>query len=635
MSSLLNLQGKQFFENIKNKIKEEFVNKKREGFVGGGGILGPNETLNEKINSETEITTNKVTNLNEKISNYDGTYRVLQKKTDEYLNNQTGITQTMKKNYNVFINRSLNQAEIQPTNIKGCVVKSSIINTSNKFSSNGFDTAYPANFINYNNAEKACKLWAADSNKTYYAVSKDDTNKFKCHVANELPNEIQQYKKETILYKVLSNTDATVNAASLLNNGQIGIFNNSRITDLKDQSKMTDVNDMKKPKLVKIFKRTILSQYTAAELAKSDYKGYISNGWWNDWGEDKYPTEKAWWITTDDIFKTGVMGYFYYVYYSPTQVTNAELYYFGDDGPTVVKINGRAMTTWFTQAITLNAGINIIEVKLHNSAPDNRSILYWLRNTSTQNPGAFMLYLAKPNSSGTGKTVLVKTGDEGWGYTDTQISDISKITNSKVITADIANPLDPYYIKTLNSVPAGYDKCDRFVGGSINKQSIIASFGHNCSNVTFEPIKIRYITIYANPALVNHRHGNYIQIRELVVNAFVNGIKVNVAPMGITTTNSEYGSNNRSIHANDGNISTMFHSGGNSSLNFWSLDLGQDYLVSDIIYQNRPDWTGYRAQGMTMILKSNNNTEYKPIIFPDINKTEYIFPINKNTVSVV
>ena len=122
MSSLLNLQGKQFFENIKNKIKEEFVNKKREGFVGGGGILGPNETLNEKINSETEITTNKVTNLNEKISNYDGTYRVLQKKTDEYLNNQTGITQTMKKNYNVFINRSLNQAEIQPTNIKGCVV---------------------------------------------------------------------------------------------------------------------------------------------------------------------------------------------------------------------------------------------------------------------------------------------------------------------------------------------------------------------------------------------------------------------------------------------------------------------------------------------------------------------------------
>ena len=184
------------------------------------------------------------------------------------------------------------------------------------------------------------------------------------------------------------------------------------------------------------------------------------------------------------------MGYFYYVYYSPTQVTNAELYYIGDDGPSVVKINGRTMTTWFTQAITLNAGINIIEVKLHNSAPDNRSILYWLRNRSTQNPGAFMLYLAKPNSSGTGKTVLVKTGDEGWGYTDTQISDISKITNSKVITADIANPLDPYYIKTLNSVPAGYDKCDRFVGGSINKQSIIASFGHNCSNVTFEPIKI-------------------------------------------------------------------------------------------------------------------------------------------------
>ena len=105
--------------------------------------------------------------------------------------------------------------------------------------------------------------------------------------------------------------------------------------------------------------------------------------------------------------------------------------------------------------------------------------------------------------------------------------------------------------------------------------------------------------------------------------------------MGITTTNSEYGRNNRSIHANDGNISTMFHSGGNSSLNFWSLDLGQDYLVSDIIYYNRPDWTGYRAQGMKMILKSNNNTEYKPIIFPDINKTEYIFPINKNTVSVV
>jgi hypothetical protein len=38
---------------------------------------------------------------------------------------------------------------------------------------------------------------------------------------------------------------------------------------------------------------------------------------------------------------------------------------------------------------------------------------------------------------------------------------------------------------------------------------------------------------------------------------------------------------------------------------------------------------------MKMILKSNNNTEYTPIIFPDINKKEYVFPINKNTVSVV
>ena len=637
MSSLLNLQGKQFFENIKNKIKEEFVNKKKEGFVGGGGILGPNELLNEKINSETEITTNKVTNLNEKISNYDGTYRVLQEKTDEYLNNQSGITQTMKKNYNVFINRSVNQDGIQPTNIKGCVVKSSIINTSNKFSSNGFDTAYPANFINYNNAEKACKLWAADSNKTYYAVSKDDTNKFKCHVATELPNEIQQYSTETILYKVLSNTDVNVNAASLLNNGQIGIFNNSMITDLKDQSKMTDINDMKKPKLIKIFKRTISSQYTAAEIAKSDYKGYISNGWWNGWGEDKYPTEKAWWITTDDIFKTGIMGYFYYVYYSPAEVTNAELYYIADDGPSVVKINGRTMTTWFTQTITLNAGKNIIEVKLHNTPV--RLPSWYLRlfgSRSTGNPGAFILYLAKPNSSGTGKTVLVKTGDEGWGYTDSGISDMTKIINSKLMTADIADPLDPYYIKTLNNVPAGYDKCDRFVGGSINKDTIIASFGRNCSNTTVDPIKIRYITIMAN-------NGNeHIQISQLVVKAFVNGNEVNVAPLGTATASSAWKGYTTLIRVpidgktyNIRSYPQIFHTHKRDRNKWWKLDLGQDYLVSKIIYYNRSECCKYRAKGMKMMLKTDNETQYQPIIFPNIEQNEYTFPINKNTVSIV
>ena len=630
MSSLLNLQGKQFFENIKNKIKEEFVNKKREGFVGGGGILGPNKKLNDVINSETQHTSSRVTNLNETISNYDGTYKVLQEKTDEYLNNQPEITRDMKKNYNVFINRSVNQDEIQPTNIMGCVMKNDIINNSNGFSSNGFDVAYPDNFMNYDDAQNACKLWAADSNKKYYAVSKNDENNFKCHIADQLPNKIDQYSKETKLYTVLSNTESDVNTAGLLNNGQIDIFNNDIINtlrnDLRNDSNSIDVNDMKKPRLIKIFGLHRSDQYTQENLNKSHYKGYISNGWWNSWyssyqnnpNTNRDRNHNAWWITCHDIFKTGRMGYFYYVYYSPIEVNNAEIICVTDNMGTV-KINTRKLTTVFTKNITLNAGKNIIEVDLINAGGRHGG-----------NPGAFVLYLIKPNSSGTGKTVLVKTGDDGWGFTDNKISDTSKIINPKLMPIDITVP-----IKVLNSVPVGYDKCDRFVGGSINKQSIIASFGTNCSNTTFEPINIRYIKIEANPALKHHRYGNYIQIRELVVNAFVNGIKVNVAPLGKTTTNSEWGRNNRSIHANDGTTSTMFHSRYNDANNYWSLDLGQDYLVSDIIYQNRPDWTGYRAKGMKMILKSNNETEYKPIIFPDINKTEYIFPINKNTFSIV
>ena len=630
MSSLLNLQGKQFFENIKNKIKEEFVNKKREGFVGGGGILGPNKKLNDVINSETQHTSSRVTNLNETISNYDGTYKVLQEKTDEYLNNQPEITRDMKKNYNVFINRSVNQDEIQPTNIMGCVMKNDIINNSNGFSSNGFDTAYPANFMNYDDAQNACKLWAADSNKKYYAVSKNDENNFKCHIADQLPNEIHQYSKETKLYTVLSNTESTVNTAGLLNNGQIGIFNNDRIntlrTDLGNDSNSIDVNDMKKPKLIKIFGLQRSDQYTQENLNKSHYKGYISNGWWNSWKRiyqdnpniDRDRNHNAWWITCHDIFKTGRMGYFYYVYYSPIEVNNAEIICIMDNGGTV-KINARKLTTVFTQNITLNAGKNIIEVDLINAGGRHGG-----------NPGAFVLYLIKPNSSGTGKTVLVKTGDDGWGFTDNKISDTSKIINPKLMPIDITVP-----IKVLNSVPVGYDKCDRFVGGSINKQSIIASFGTNCSNTTFEPIKIRYIRIEANPALMHHRYGNYIQIRELVVNAFVNGIEVNVAPLGKTTSNGAWSNNHRSIHANDGNKSTMFHSRSRNSQNYWDLDLGQDYLVTDIIYHNRPDWTGYRAKGMKMLLKSNNETEYQPITFPDKNQREYIFPINKNTVSIV
>jgi len=631
MSSLLNLQGKQFFENIKNKIKEEFVNKKREGFVGGGGILGPNKKLNDVINSETQHTSSRVTNLNETISNYDGTYKVLQEKTDEYLNNQPEITRDMKKNYNVFINRSVNQDEIQPTNIMGCVMKNDIINNSNGFSSNGFDVAYPDNFMNYDDAQNACKLWAADSNKKYYAVSKNDENNFKCHIADQLPNKIDQYSKETKLYTVLSNTESDVNTAGLLNNGQIGIFNNNIIntlrTDLRNDSNSIDVNDMKKPRLIKIFRLHRSDQYTQENLNKSHYKGYISNGWWNSWyssyqnnpNTNRDRTHNAWWITCHDIFKTGRMGIFYYVYYSPIEVTNAEIICITDNKGTV-KINATKLTTVFTKNITLNAGKNIIEVDLINLGRRNGG-----------NPGGFVLYLIKPNSSGTGKTVLVKTGDDGWGFTDNKISDTSKIINPKLMPNDITYP-----IKVLNSVPVGYDKCDRFVGGSINKQSIIASFGTNCSNTTFEPIKIRYITIMAN------NRNEHIQISQLVVKAFVNGNEVNVAPLGTATASSAWRGYTSLIRVpidgktyNIRSYPKIFHTHTWDRNKWWRLDLGQDYLVSKIIYYNRSECCKYRAKGMKMMLKTDNETQYKPIIFPNIQQNEYIFPINKNTVSIV
>ena len=624
MSSLLNSQGRDFILNIKNKIKDGFSNNKKEGFYSGG-ILGENAQMNNTINRETEITGKKVSSLNSNISNYNGSYKVLKEKTEDYLNNQTNVD--MKKNYNVFINRTLNQSEINPTNIKGCVLKSNLLSGSTDFSStdsNAFDSAYPANFTNFNDAKNACKLWAADNSKKYFAVSIDNTTnpyKFKCNVANTLPSTVNQYAKEKKLYTVLSNDNVNVNAGGLFNNGQIGIFNNSKINEFKTQTNVIDINNMKTPLLVTIFKK-LTSNYTEAEKAMSNYPSIVrnpsNNGWWYDWGANKYPNDKAWWITTENIYKTGIMGYFYYLYYSPATITNAELYYVADDGPTIVKVNGKRMTENFTQGITLNAGRNIIEVEL----------------TNTGGPGAFVLYVAKPKATGTDKEVLVRSGIEGWGYMDNKVTDISNITNSKINQIDVTDTTNPQYIKTLNTVPAGYDKCDRFFGGYLNKNTINASFGRNCSNTTFEPINIRKIVITPNSL------NEHIQISQLVVKAFVNGNNINVASRGKTTSNGSWDNLNSKNIPIDGqamirSYPNIYHTlNGNPAPSFWELDLLQDYQVTEIIYYNRADCCKERAMGMRMTLSTNNGTVYQPIVFPNITKDIYNFPINISTVSI-
>jgi hypothetical protein len=124
-------------------------------------------------------------------------------------------------------------------------------------------------------------------------------------------------------------------------------------------------------------------------------------------------------------------------------------------------------------------------------------------------------------------------------------------------------------------------------------------------NTLPQPQNVRYIRITPNA------NGDFIQISKFVVNAFVNGSLINVAPRGTCTAANAYRGTaaNNPIKVNGGN----YYSASASRNNWWQLDLGQDYNVAEVIYFNREGGLQKRALGMQIQLKAKNGTVHQPI----------------------
>lgn len=162
---------------------------------------------------------------------------------------------------------------------------------------------------------------------------------------------------------------------------------------------------------------------------------------------------------------------------------------------------------------------------------------------------------------------------------------------------------DPYN-KTLYTGPAKITGCDTWNGGGVNSSSIRASYGVNCSNIANPPLNVQYITIRGNGIDV-------IQIAQLAVFGFVNGVSQNLARLpGVTTTvlsTFDYYGDSHKDKAIDGVLQarvfpSIYHSKYTGSSEFWNLNLLKDYPVYRVVYYNRAGCCPERAKGMKIIL---------------------------------
>jgi len=560
-------QGGKFYENMKKKINETFSIGEKEGF---NGILGSNSVMDYTINTETKRTDTSATNYNNNIAQYGTDYANLQKKTNQYLKNKKNDYE-LKKNYNVFINKASNEGEFPEINQKGCVTKNSINNLS---IAPGFNAAYPNNFTTFKKAELACKLWAADSKKTVFAVNKDNTGKFQCYTGNSLGGNIKQYTKPAAIYSLVTGDSGSAKGG-LFGNGQIGVWN-GQTTQYE-----WNIASMTKPTLIK--------KYNSNDYSSGRQGIAGAEGWWGEpskggWGINAFPNDIAWWISSSSYTVAGTMGYFYYAYNNPTPKIIG-LYWVNDDDA-VVKLNGEVVNASYNAdlgfraknvGVYLVAGKNVFEIQLIN----------------TGGPGAFVFYAYE----GYTNKIFFKSGDDGWGLTTTPVPNFNLITNGT------DNQTNPTGMKVLNLVPNGYEKCDPFVGGGVNKYKVNASYGRNCSSDSQPPLNVRYVIYTPNDS------GDYLQIASLAVNAIVDGNIVNVAPRGTATSSPQWPGGFSAYSVVNGNLNNNMgsHSAPGASPDaFWKLDLGRDYPVTEIVYWNRGDCCAERAIGSKLKVSSSN-----------------------------
>ena len=235
---------------------------------------------------------------------------------------------------------------------------------------------------------------------------------------------------------------------------------------------------------------------------------------------------------------------------------------------------------------TLAPGKNVFEITMPVGLPNS----------------AFVLYVYDLIT----KDVLFQSGLDGWGVTTTPVPEWSMVSNIPPTAQTLA---DPFLFKTVNNEPNGFSTCDKLIGGSINMKTINATLGKNCSTSTKKPLKARYISVFSNTA------GDPVQISQLVVMAFLNGIQTNVASRGTVTSSLGIDNIDNRIPLNGKTDNKEFWNSGkknnnsniNSGLEFWELDLGTEFPLTSITYYNA-DVNNVFANGMRISLKNGAGT---------------------------
>jgi hypothetical protein len=618
-------QGRNFKNGKEQIIQQGFVSEV-EGF---SGILGSNIHMNSVISTETANTFNTSYAHNDNVAQYGTKYNALKQKTQAYVN-KSKIVEKIYKNYNIFVNQSDGPSEIEETNHKGCVSRKDINNLT---LAPKFDEAYPNNFTKYNDANTACKLWAADSAHTTYAVTRGEDWKYQCSTGTGLVPDILTNRKPRSMYTVVKGSSST-RIGGLFANGQIGVWSEDTIIAMNNPN--WNLISGKKPMKIKKFNKNEYEDPADKSYYQRPFMPAIVNEWWGNsnpplpsspdpkmLGVNMFPESIAWWtgnltganFNVPDNYNFAAMdgsrSYFYYLYYA--RIAMRVFLYAVSPGLFGLKINGidQTMTAFngnpiygFTLSVNLPAGKNVFELSAATGIPNS----------------AFVFYAATADKS----KVLFKSGDGGWGVTNNPVPDYRVITRVNV------DPANLYGVRAINPVPTENDNCDVFMGGGINRGSVSASFGRNCSDTTLQALEIRYIKVM--PRTTGTKYGDkFLQISQIVVNAYVNGVITNVADRGKATAAISWQYLRRGVSDAteelvknlpiDGNLKiraypNIYHSGFDGADVFWQLDLGQDYLVNEIVYYNAT--TGQeRANGAKIILTSNNGKVYQPIVLSE------------------
>jgi hypothetical protein len=623
-------QGEAYIKKKLNKVERMFASK-QEGF---SGILGPNAEMEYVNQTDRAKTTASVNQLNSDINAYQSATTALQNRTNLYLKSNTSNGDT-KRNYNVFINKSVAVTATSPVSamaagaagasaaggagaagtgpagasaVEGaqCVSLASLDGFADSIT-NGFDEAYPNNFTLYDDAKAACQTWAADLGFKFFGVSKQN-EQYGCYTANNPPSTPpKNFTTPTPLYTVA--TKEETNRGGLFSNGQIGVYRSLKAAQWL-------IQNMNKPVYIKHYNN---AKYDS-ENEPAPLKGAIEGNWWGwsdyDWaplntrsagytpfGLNKFPNDKyAWWIGCNGDDRT--MNYFYYVYDSPSSGKEVGVYL-------VISNIGKASQSNYAGVLKIN-GVQMVMTPDPNTGLPGLNVtvkllkgknVFEVPRISGIVSSGFVMYVYESVTN----EILFRSGSPGWGVIEVKAPNWNIVSN---IPQTAQTFVDPYLFTTVNTEPDGFSTCDKLIGGNINIKTINATYGKNCSNSTKRPLNVRII--YFGPNAMSQS----IQISQLVVMAFINGVQENVANKGKITSSPSLDNTNPSTPVDGKTDNVLYWSSVSGQGTYWTLDLGVEYPVVSITYYNRAVYNDY-ADGMRINFqdaKQNTITLRNPVI---------------------